>query len=236
MNATQNNSAASLFAAGQVQTAGLISNRVVTLSEEVINTMRLTRLRILAAAFVMAAATGGLALRTHGSESSFSPGRQVETPQAVLVAQQERQAAPKARDARSTAEAFLSALSEGKVKEAARFCWPEEYDEATLWGLKKALQGAHPSVDSVDVVGNVALALSVKMNLKYEDEPPFARRDGMPVGDVKVNARLLLLLCKKDEVWQIQNIHLGLAPRVEQDRARFITPFPDPQTVRRATR
>ena len=111
------------------------------------------------------------------------------------------------------------------MKEAARFCWPEEYDEATLWGLKKALQGAHPAVDSVDVVGHVALALSVKMKLKAEDGP---------VENWKINARLLLVLCKKDGDWQIQNIHLGPALRMEQDRTRFRTQFPEPESVRKA--
>jgi hypothetical protein len=227
--------AAGLIVTGKAVTAGLVSARVVMLSEEVIKAMILTKLRLLAVVLVMAAATGGIAFRTQGSETAVAPGTKVETTQAVPVAQQKTETAPKPRDARSTAEAFLAALSEGKVKEAARFCWPEEYDEATLWGLKTALQGAHPSLDSVDVVGNIALALSVKMKLKSEDEPPFTRLDGVPGWNPKVDARLTLLLSKKDEDWQIQNIHLGLARRMELDRTRFITPFPDPKSARKAT-
>ncbi len=216
--------AAGLIATGRAVTSGLVSARVVTLSEQVLKAMLLTRLKVLAAVLAITAATAGLAFQTHGSEPA-GPPHATDLAGIVFVAQQSNETAPKPKDARATAEAFATALSEGKLKEAARLCWPEECDEGMLRELKQVLGGAHPSMDSVDVVGDVALALSFKMKLRAEE-----RGDG----NSEIEARLLLVLCRKDGDWQIQLIDLGPAFRMERQRLRFRSQFPDP--VMRSTK
>ena len=203
--------AAGMIAAGKAVTAGLISARVVTLSEEVVKAMLLNKLRVLAVVLAIATTTGGLAFRTQEKR---------QTTNAILVVQEGKETAPKPRDVRATVEAFAAALSEGKFKEAASHCWPEAGNEVILRGLKQALGGTHASVDSVDILGDVALALSVKMKLKAQDGGD---------GNAEIEARLLLVLCKKDGEWQIQLIDLGPAHRMERERLRFRTQFLDPE-------
>ena len=215
--------AARMIATGQTVSAGLISARVLRLSEEVVKSMLFARLGILVVVLAMATTTGGLAFRTHGSEMAgrlVAPG----TNTTILAAQEGKETPSRQKDARGTVEAFIAALSEGKLKEAARFCWTEEYDEATLRGYRQALGGKRPSVDSVDIIGDVALVLSVKMTLKAEDSG-----DENP----EIEARLLLLLSRRDGDWQIQVIGLGPALRMERDRLRFRAPFLDPEGTTR---